>query len=125
MLDLNHGSIHVDGIDISKVARHHVRSHLNIIPQEPFFLHGTVRLNIDPEFQSSDQEVIDALRSVQLWNYIESRGGLDVEMSDELLSHGQQQLFCLARALCKPSSIVIVDEATSRYATYDQVLTLH
>lgn len=36
-------------------------------------------------------------------------------MSDDLLSHGQKQLFCLARALCKSSNIIIMDEATSRY----------
>jgi ABC-type multidrug transport system fused ATPase/permease subunit len=62
-----------------------------------------------------DEQIIDSLQAVNLWSYIKSKGGLDIDMSDDLLSHGQQQLLCLARALCKSSSIVIMDEATSRY----------
>jgi ABC-type multidrug transport system fused ATPase/permease subunit len=92
-----------------------VRSRINIIPQQPFFLHGSVRLNANPESNVDDEQIINALQAVNLWSYIESKGGLDIDMSDDLLSHGQQQLFCLARALCKSSSIVIMDEATSRY----------
>ena len=92
-----------------------MRSRINVIPQQPFFLHGSVRLNANPESNVDDEQIIDALQAVNLWSYIESKGGLDIDMSDDLLSQGQQQLFCLARALCKSSSIVIMDEATSRY----------
>jgi ABC-type multidrug transport system fused ATPase/permease subunit len=92
-----------------------VRSRINIIPQQPFFLHGSVRLNANPESNVEDEQIIDSLQAVNLWSYIKSKGGLDIDMSDDLLSHGQQQLLCLARALCKSSSIVIMDEATSRY----------
>ncbi|KAJ6082006.1 hypothetical protein N7499_006880 [Penicillium canescens] len=113
ILELSKGTIRIDGIDISKVSRSHVRSRINIIPQQPFFLHGSVRLNANPESNADDKQIINALQAVNLWSYIEAKGGLDIDMSDDLLSHGQQQLFCLARALCKSSSIVIMDEATS------------
>lgn len=116
LLDLNSGSILIDGIDISRVSRSHVRSRLNTIPQEAFFLHGTIRLNANPEGDADDSTIIGALEEVNLWSYIESKGGLDEDMTEELLSHGQRQLFCLARALCKSSKILIMDEATSRYA---------
>lgn len=97
------------------MSRSHVRSRLNTIPQQAFFLHGTVRQNVNPEGTVSDEVIIEALQAVNLWSYLESKGGLDEDMSQDILSHGQQQLFCLARALCKPSSILIMDEATSRY----------
>ncbi|KAJ5499877.1 ABC transporter integral membrane type 1 [Penicillium expansum] len=113
ILELDSGTILIDGIDISKVSRAHVRSRINTIPQQPFFLHGTVRLNANPEENATDETIITSLQAVNLWSYIQLKGGLDVDMSDDLLSHGQQQLFCLARALCKSSNIIIMDEATS------------
>jgi ATP-binding cassette subfamily C (CFTR/MRP) protein 1 len=114
ILDLDHGSITIDGVDISRVSRSHVRSRLNTIPQQAFFLHGTIRLNVNPQGDLEDDTIINSLQAVNLWTYIESKGGLDEEMSEDFLSHGQQQLFCLARALCKPSRILIMDESTSR-----------
>ncbi|CAG8888161.1 unnamed protein product [Penicillium egyptiacum] len=113
ILELNSGTILIDGIDISKVSRSQVRSRINTIPQQPFFLHGTVRLNANPEGNATDETIIESLQAVNLWSHIQLKGGLDIDMSDDLLSHGQQQLFCLARALCKSSNIVIMDEATS------------
>lgn len=74
-----------------------------------------MRLNANPEENATDETIITSLQAVNLWSYIQLKGGLDVDMSDDLLSHGQQQLFCLARALCKSSNIIIMDEATSRY----------
>lgn len=117
LLDLNSGSIRIDGIDISRVSRSLVRSRLNTIPQEAFFLHGSIRLNANPEGNADDDTIVEALKEVNLWSHIESKGGLDEDMSDDLLSHGQQQLFCLARALCKSGKVIIMDEATSRYIT--------
>jgi len=85
-------------------------------------LHGSIRLNANPEGNASDATIIEALKEVNLWSHIESKGGLDEEMSDDMLSHGQQQLFCLARALCKSGKIIIMDEATSRFVPKKETL---
>jgi ABC-type multidrug transport system fused ATPase/permease subunit len=105
--------ITIDGIDISTIPRQEVRRRLNTLPQEPFFLHGSVRENIDPLQTSNDDRIIEVLRTVRMWDFFESRGGLDSGVNEENLSHGQKQLFCLARAMVKKGSILIMDEATS------------
>ncbi|KAK9443505.1 ABC transporter [Metarhizium brunneum] len=113
MLELDAGSITIDGHDTSKISREELRRRLNTLPQEPFFLHGSVRENVDPLQISTDERIIETLRAVQLWDMLESRGGLDAPVSEDSLSHGQRQLFCLARAIARPGNIVIIDEATS------------
>jgi ABC-type multidrug transport system fused ATPase/permease subunit len=115
MLDISEGSISIDGYDISKVSREDLRKRLDTLPQEVFFLHGSVRENIDPLQLSTDKRIIETLRAVGLWDVLESRGGLDAPVSEDALSHGHRQLFCLARAIARPGNIVIIDEATSRY----------
>lgn len=63
----------------------------------------------------SDEVLVTALRKVNLWPLISSRGGLDADISSIALSHGQQQLFSLAVAIIKKSTakIVVIDESTS------------
>ncbi|ODA75948.1 hypothetical protein RJ55_08589 [Drechmeria coniospora] len=98
MLDLDSGTIIIDGVDISR---------------EVFFPLTTVRENLDPHETAKDEKLIEALRSVRLWDVFASRGGLDGDLSEDTLSHGEKQLFCLARALVQPAKVVIVDEAIS------------
>ncbi|CDM30610.1 AAA+ ATPase domain [Penicillium roqueforti FM164] len=110
MLELQLGSICVDDIDISTITRQAVRARFNSLPQDPFFLQGTVRENLDPLRVSTDERLVQALQSVRLWDFCESRGGLDEDMNEGTLSHGQRQLFCLVRAVINPSSVLIIDE---------------
>ena len=55
------GKIIVDGIDISTIGLHDLRSSFGIIPQDPTLFNGTVRYNLDPLSHHSDQEIWEVL----------------------------------------------------------------
>ena len=59
------GKIIVDGIDISTIGLHDLRSSFGIIPQDPTLFNGTVRYNLDPLSQHSEQEIWEVL----LWSF--------------------------------------------------------
>lgn len=102
------GQILVDGVDISTLRLHDLRSAIAVIPQDPVLLPGTLRENLDPFGTSPDAEVLEALEKVGLGIV-----PLDVTTADIRLSAGERQLFCLARALVHRARIVLIDEATS------------
>ncbi|KAJ5588171.1 hypothetical protein N7537_010849 [Penicillium hordei] len=109
VLERQSGSICVDDIDISTITRQAVRALFNSLPQNPLFLQGTVRENLDPLGVATDERLVQALQCVRLWDFCESRGGLDEDMNEGTLSHGQRQLFCLVQAVINPSSDLIMD----------------
>ncbi|KAJ5812061.1 P-loop containing nucleoside triphosphate hydrolase protein [Penicillium riverlandense] len=65
-LEARAGQILIDGLDVSKIKLHDLRSRLAIIPQDPVLFSGTVRSNLDPFGEYSDQDLYDALARVHL-----------------------------------------------------------
>ena len=132
LVELSSGSIEIDGVDIRTVGLNLLRSNIAVIPQDPVLFSGTVRTNLDPFDEFSDDRVNEVLSRVGLLkverssslhslNSLSSRKQSSAikSLSDEVyeggsnFSVGQRQLLVIARSILRGAMIVIMDEATA------------
>ncbi|CAH2350232.1 oligomycin resistance ATP-dependent permease Yor1p [[Candida] railenensis] len=127
--ELSEGRVLIDDIEIGTLGLHQLRSKLSIIPQDPVLFQGSIRKNLDPFGQSTDEKLWDALRKCGLIGNDKIQQVMHQHKDDENLhkfhleqnvedegvnfSLGEKQLIAFARALVRESKILILDEATS------------
>ncbi|KAJ7172563.1 multidrug resistance-associated ABC transporter [Mycena filopes] len=123
MVEVQSGSIEIDGHDIHNVGLDVLRGSLALVPQDSVLFLGTLRENLDPEGSKTDADLISVLQRAWLLPreggapdpVADSKFSLDSTIGDEgsNYSAGEKQLLALCRALVKNSSIIVLDEATS------------
>ena len=115
--ELEHGSITVDGTDISGVTLRSLRSQMGIMLQDSFIFSGTVMDNIRyGRLDAADEDVIRAAKAVCADGFISSmEKGYSTEVNERgsKLSSGEKQLISFARTLLSDPKILVLDEATS------------
>ena len=114
ILEATTGQILIDDIDISLIGLSLLRSIISIIPQNPSFIEGTLRENLDIEGKCDDQYIIDILKILEI-DYIVENNGLNfvIKENGKNITDKEKILINIARAIIKKSKIIIIEEPYS------------
>ncbi|WP_102143754.1 ABC transporter ATP-binding protein [Mycobacterium hubeiense] len=127
--DVDSGRILVDGVDISTVSRHSLRSRIGMVLQDTWLFGGTIYDNIAygrPD--AGEDEVVEAAKAAYVDRFVHTLpDGYQTWVSDDggTISAGEKQLITIARAFLARPELLILDEATSSVDTRTELLIAH
>ena len=123
--ETNSGDILIDGVKIKDLTRENVHKLFCMVLQDTWLFEGTIKENIVYNNSDvTDQQVIDACKSVGIHHFIQTlSNGYDTVLNEEAnISAGQRQLITIARAMVTNAPMLILDEATSNIDTRTEIL---
>ena len=110
------GKIFIGGKDLAKVSEASLMEHITLVRHNSYLFKGTVEENLRMgKPQAGEEELIDTLKKVNLWDFLRSQQGLKTKLAEKgsNFSGGQCQRLCIARALLHDTPVYIFDEAAS------------
>ena len=104
LLEPSLGTILIDDVDISEIGLKKLRSSLTIIPQDPTLMQGTLKYNIDPLNQHTEEEIKEVMQMIGFWYICENNTKCleqPIAENGSNLSVGEKQLICITRAILR------------------------
>ncbi len=124
--ELNGGRITLDGVDITELTRHDLRSRIGMVLQDTWLFGGTIRDNIlYGNLDATEEQMLAAAKATYVDRFVHSLpDGYDTVIDEEgsNVSAGEKQLLTIARAFLADPQLLILDEATSSVDTRTEVL---